>query len=534
MTNKPILILILLSVVAGGCKKTFLSPEQKDLVYNEVYWKTSKDAERGVLGVYSLYRGLMVNAQMYNRGDVTTGLINKGWNGGSDANLYQPGDFTTITGTQKSWGAMETYADWNGFYKVVAQDNLVITHLEGMSESLFTKGQKASLLGEAYFLRALVYYNIACIWGDAPLLTESIESSTQVITTDNTLVNKARATDIEVMGQVLDDAGKAVTNMDYGVPGSETWGIRANKGSAEALSGYANLWMAFLKKREGQPFDTNITNAVAALEDVVNKGHYSLASYGTADAVLSLFKGKSSEAVLELNISADQSESYRADQGGIEFLTCKLPPLDGDVTKDRASSINFVPASKKTYVYPEYPADSRANLFWAAWSSNYDEPYSDVSATATDRTKVTWMTKFADFSVDPARQWNEYVAYFAGCNIPIFRYTDIKLLLAEAYVKSSQPGKAMPIIDEIRTRAGLGGYAGSDPLTEVLQERTAELIGEGKIFFDYVRNDYFPFSSAMTPARYAQKGYYWPVSSNTLTTNKLVKQTPYWNGKTIW
>ncbi|MES1159861.1 MAG: RagB/SusD family nutrient uptake outer membrane protein, partial [Bacteroidota bacterium] len=333
MTNKPILILILLSVVAGGCKKSFLSPEQKDLVYNEVYWKTSKDAERGVLGVYSLYRGLMVNAQLYNRGDVTTGLINKGWNGGSDANLYQPGDFTNISGTQKSWGAMESYADWNGFYKVVAQDNLVITHLEGMSESLFTKGQKASLLGEAYFLRALVYYNIACIWGDAPLLTQSIESSTQVITTDNTLVNTPRSTDMEVLGQVLDDAGKAVANMDYGTPGTDAWGIRANKGSAEALSGYANLWMAFLKKREGQPFDMNITNAVTALEDLVTNGHYSLASYGSADAVLAMFKGKSSEAVFELNISADQNESYRVDQGGIEFLTCKLPPLDGDVTK---------------------------------------------------------------------------------------------------------------------------------------------------------------------------------------------------------
>ena len=92
----------------------------------------------------------------------------------------------------------------------------------------------------------------------------------------------------------------------------------------------------------------------------------------------------------------------------------------------------------------------------------------------------------------------------------------------------------MSIINEIRTRAGLETYSGSDPMTEVLQQRTSELIGEGKLFFDYVRNNYFPVSSVMTPDRYAQKGYYWPVSSNILTTNKMLTQTPFWNGKTVW
>jgi hypothetical protein len=247
-----------------------------------------------------------------------------------------------------------------------------------------------------------------------------------------------------------------------------------------------------------------------------------------------MYKGQSSEAVFELNVSLDQSETYRADHGGIEYLTCKLPPLDGDVSKDRASSINFVPFMRKPFIYPEYPQDKRADLFWDAWSSNYNEPFSDVSQVATDRNKVTWMKKFATFSLDPAHQWNEYNAYFAECNIPVFRYTGIKLLLAEAYVKNNENGKALLIVNEIRKRAGLDDYAGGDLLSEILQQRTAELIGEGQIFFDSVRNNYFPFASAMTPERYAQKGYYWPVSGKIITTNKLISQTPYWDGKTTW
>lgn len=528
--------IILLATIAGlgtGCSKNFLSPEQIDLVYNEVFWKSEKDADKAVLGTYSLYRGLMVNAQMYNRGDATTGLVNRGWNGGSPNAFYQTGNFVDVNGTQKSWGSLESYTDWNGYYKVVAQANLVISKVEKMDEGLFAPGRKAQLLGEAYFLRALTYYNIACIWGNAPLIVESIESSDQVITDQNTLINTPRSTDIEIIDQVLADVSKSVEQLAYGTPGSSSWGIRANKGSAQALAGHAQLWMAFLKQRDGKPAAEHVTAAVSALEDVVNKGNYGLVAYDSL-SIRNMFKGQSSEAVFELNIAFDQSESYRADQGGVEFITCKLPALDGDPSKDRASNINFVPFSKKAYIYPEYPEDKRANLFWAAWESNYDEPFSDVSQVAKDRNMVTWLKKYATFMVDPSRQWNEYNAYFAEANIPVFRYTGVKLLLAEAYVKNNQPGNALPIINEIRLRAGLQPYGGTEIMKEVLQQRTAELIGEGQIFFDYVRNNYWPFASAMTTDRYNQEGYYWPVSSSTLTTNKLITQTPFWNGKTTW
>lgn len=532
--KKILYILAVVALLGTGCKKDFLSPEQIDLVYNEVYWKSEKDATNAVLGAYALYRGLMVNAQMYNRGDATTGLVNRGHNGGSSDQFYLPGNFANVGGQQKSWGALQSYADWNGFYKVIAHTNLVIDKVEAMPENVFAEGRKNQLLGEAYFVRALTYYNIANIWGNAPLITESIESSSQVISPENLLINVGRSEDKEITAQVLADAGKAAELLSYGTPGSADWGIRANKGSAQALLGYANLWMAFLLDRDGAGGEENIAAAVTALESVVSDGNYSLAPYTNEAAILNMYRGQSSEAVFELNISLDQKESYRADLGGIEALTCKLPPLDGDVTKDRASFINWVPYSRKEFVYPEYPDDKRADLFWAAWSSTYNERFSDVSPVATDRTKVTWMKKFASFTVDPARQWNEYNAYFAESNIPVFRFTDIKLLLAEAYVKNSNAAMAMPIVDEIRGRAGLLPYGGADLLEEILQQRTSELIGEGKVFFDYVRNNYWPFSSAMTPERYAQEGYYWPVSGNIITTNKLVAQTPYWNGKTTW
>lgn len=528
---KKLLIAITFSFVLFSCGKNFLNPEQIDLVYNDVFWSNENDAEKAVLGVYALYRGIMVTAEMYERGDVTTGYYRRGWNGGSPDALYQ---MVNIPANQRAWGNLDGMANWGNYYKVIAMANLTLSRIEKMDDGLFSSGNKNRLLGEVYFLRALTYYNIATIWGHAPLILDPIESSEQVIDADNLLINRARVPDVEIMNTVLEDVAKAISLLSFGRPGSDDWGVIANKGSALALSGYANMWMAFLKKRDGASPNEYYTQAVTDLENVVTNGGYVLASYGSREAVQNLFKGKSSESVFELSVSAALGESYRVDAGGIQYLTCKIPPFDGDVKKDRASSINWVPAIKKPMMYPEYPQDKRADWFFAAWESPYNDPFSDVSQTAVDRELVTWLTKFASFTPDPSRQWNEYLGYFADANIPVFRFTDVKLLLAEAYYYTNQSSKAIPIINEIRQRAGLSNYSGSDVLKAILQERTSELQGEGKLFFDYIRNGFIENMPHIDAARYNQQGYYWPVGSNILLRNKMIQQTPYWNGKTSW
>ena len=52
--KKLFFIVAMVALLATGCKKSFLSPEQIDLVYNEVFWKTEKDAEIAVMGTYAL------------------------------------------------------------------------------------------------------------------------------------------------------------------------------------------------------------------------------------------------------------------------------------------------------------------------------------------------------------------------------------------------------------------------------------------------------------------------------------------------
>jgi len=536
---KAAFLFLLVFPLAFSCSD-FLEPKQVDLVYNEVFWENEKDAETGLLGVYSLYRGLMADGNWYERGDATTGFVNRGWNGGSSSNLYTPGDFSTSSSSQRSWGSLESYSDWSKFYKVVAHANLVIKKIEQMPDDLFNGNNKKQFLGEAYFLRGLVYFNILRNWGNAPYISESIESSTQVINDDLTPIVIGRTKDTDIALNIISDVEKSMSFLEHKTVGSASWGIRANKGSAEALAGHVFMWMNFLANRDNLPNpEQYITKAITALESLETNGGYSLTDYSLADAVQKLYDGQSSEAVFELNISTEQNESYRADYGGVVALTSKMTPLDGDATKDRASNVDYVPKSQKALIYPDYnfetqTGDLRAELFFDAWHSPYNEPFSDVSATSTDRNLVTWLKKYSQVTVDASHSWNEYIAYFAEANIPVFRYTDAHLLLAEAYAKSNQPGKAKVIVDQIRGRAGLQPYAGNDILKEVLQQRVSELIGEGQLFYDMVRNNYFANQQVMDNARYQQQGYYWPVSSNILISNKLISQTPYWNGKTLW
>lgn len=544
MMKKYIAILILTLACACGCSK-FLDPEQVDLIYNEVFWKTQTDAEVGLSGTYALYRGLMANSNnWYSRADATTGFIRAGWNGGSSQYLYTNGIYTDIANPSKMWGSLEDYSDWSNFYKVVAQANMVIRKIDEIPDSKFKEGQKDRILGEAYFLRALVYFNILRIWGNAPYISDMIESSSQVIDKDLSPVVIPRTEDIDICQNVLADVNKAVELLKFNAPGGDGWGITADKGAALALCGHVNMWMWFLVRRDRVPgvnASDYVKAAVTALEDFRDHSNRSYVQYTDMKSVQSMYRGGSTEAVFELNISTESSESYRADMAGVTARTCKMESFDGDPMKDRSTQIDWVPASQKAKMYPEYDfatqtGDIRPKLFFDAWDSEYNEPVNDTGGAENDRTKVTWLTKYAMFTADKDKKVDEYVAYFAEANIPIFRYTDIMLLLAEAYVRNKQYGKAAAIVNDIRGRAKIGDYKGDDSglADEIMQQRIAELFGEGCLYFDMVRNNYFPNDHLMAPAKYKQEGYYWPVSSSIMKMNPLISQTPYWDGKTRW
>ena len=129
----------------------------------------------------------------------------------------------------------------------------------------------------------------------------------------------------------------------------------------------------------------------------------------------------------------------------------------------------------------------------------------------------------------------EFRAFFANSNVPIFRYTGLILLGAEAYAKKGNYGKAKELLQMIRDRAGFGlpSVPDMELVTEILKERRRELIGEGHIFFDQLRNNQFEGVSAMSPLRIQRNGYFWPVRYQNIRKNPALEQTSYWIGNVL-
>jgi hypothetical protein len=77
-------------------------------------------------------------------------------------------------------------------------------------------------------------------------------------------------------------------------------------------------------------------------------------------------------------------------------------------------------------------------------------------------------------------------------NQRVIRYADVLLLQAEALNEQSQTATAVPLINQVRSRAGLaplvaGNFTQATLRTQLMHERATELAGEGVRWFDLQR-----------------------------------------------
>ncbi|MCL2028138.1 MAG: RagB/SusD family nutrient uptake outer membrane protein [Bacteroidales bacterium] len=82
----------------------------------------------------------------------------------------------------------------------------------------------------------------------------------------------------------------------------------------------------------------------------------------------------------------------------------------------------------------------------------------------------------------------------SGMNFTILRWSDVALMLAEAYAQTGKPGDAITLVNQLRTRAGvtpISGLSGDALLDAIAHERKLELLGEGAIKWCMIRSGKF-------------------------------------------
>lgn len=124
---------------------------------------------------------------------------------------------------------------WIASFDGVQRCNIVISRL--LNGSL-NESFKARKLGEAYFLRALIYFNMVRMWGGVPLITEEV-------TDVNEAFNHERASVEEIYTQIIQDLDFASTNLPETYDASNIG--RATRGAALTL-----LAKVYLTRNEWQ------------------------------------------------------------------------------------------------------------------------------------------------------------------------------------------------------------------------------------------------------------------------------------------
>lgn len=156
-------ILILTLITLASCDE-FLDVKPKDsLSTSDDVIVDKASAEAALRGVYSAlgagdYYGTSFQSIAYLSGD------NIAWTGSQSQvqefiNKKVNADNATVS------------AAWNGIYRAINRANNVIAAVPLIKDPLLTTTLRDQILGEAYFVRALAYFDLARTWGGVPILT---------------------------------------------------------------------------------------------------------------------------------------------------------------------------------------------------------------------------------------------------------------------------------------------------------------------------------------------------------------------------
>ncbi len=549
MNMKKTYLYILATLLLGSIYscKDFLEEEPRNSTFVGEFWQSADDVRSALAGNYALLRDAITSGNsdvpryyVFSEGTPSTYFTIQYSGDGLEG--VQTGDFT--------WRyTIENNGDWTKYYKTIAMSNLVIEKVTAMDETIFVNQAdpqrfKREALGQAYFLRALTYFMLTRVWGDVPIVLQSAEDPLAA-------AQVGRSPKAEVLEQIEKDCHQAAALLGWTYSDPQAARVTANKGSVYALLAHMYLWRATTTNlNSAEPIMQDVASADTTIAALKANGDYGLvdtASY------YNTFIGKSREGIFEIAASEQNLEGSSR-----HIATFFLRQAQVDYYNPTYSRF-FVP---KSYFSTHY----RKNVVGYGWVLNsanqwewiehiasigetiYNDEYPDgVVVTADmmiDNSDIRMRKNFTDVNLDQPTcikysnvnyraQNNAYISN----NTIIFRYSDMLLLEAEIALYRSDVGKARSIINAFRSRNGSTSLVAesatkADVFYEYALERGKELYLEGHIYYDLIRTrQYAEFIPWLSPQRFLQGGFYWPVSQLLFKNNSFLTQTSYWIGK---
>lgn len=356
---------------------------------------------------------------------------------------------------------------WRYGYIGINRANAVIANVPGI-ESM-SESDRNQIVGEAYFLRALHYFNLVRLFGSVPLRTEPVTSTEQV---DAPLSPIA-----DVYEVIINDLKEAISLTDLVARDG-----RANKVAAWALLSKAYLHLASSKSSgsPGYEFVANADEYYAEAANYASKVLNEQTTYGFDNDLIGIWDvNKENGPEHIFSVSADRTGQFEGNYSKLPLMF--IPYIDGAVFQlEDGTSI----ASGWNHFLTE-----------AAHFNSYDP--NDRRKTELIVSKVfvngnernlginDYSRPFTRKYIDPDRVGDQ-----TSVNTPVIRFSDIMLVFAEA---SGPTTEAYEVVNQIRDRAGLdeltAGLSVDAFRAAVVQERSWELAFESNRLFDLRRTN---------------------------------------------
>ena len=424
-------LLISICCFQSSCTDDFLEIDANQITADAI---TEDQAIELVNGIYNIFLSWQVSSFSWN---AITSISSDDADKGSD-----PGDtgsdkhlFDALAHDATSISVSEV---WEGHFNGIQRANQAINRIHPFDD--LDSDLKARLIGEAKFLRALLYFRLVQTFGGVPLITETPDINSPL---EELL---SRSTKEETFLFIENDLIEAISGLPEKSAYADIQLGRSTKGAAKALlakvSMYQDKWDKVL----------NLTN------EIILSGEYSLTS--NYEDIWKEIGENNQESIFEIQA-----------KGELPSVGVDKYSLTQGARGQGGWGWGFnVPSENLLNSYELNDTRRNATIIFRG-ETLYDGRYVPETVVNSMYNQKAYSSSFTE---------NEQT----GKNIRILRFAEVLLMNAEA--ASQLGGDIAGPLNQVRVRAGLEPLNNPSQL-DVWNERRWELAFEHDRYFDLVR-----------------------------------------------
>ncbi|WP_459188787.1 RagB/SusD family nutrient uptake outer membrane protein [Parabacteroides sp. APC149_11_2_Y6] len=489
---KNIFVILALSMLTA-CSSDFLDIKPEYYPNGGAFYETENQFEQAVAGMYSTMRGtvgipgFIMGEMRSDNTHYTRYEANRAW-----------GDYEEVADFTDDSEDVNTNSMYTTCYQGISRANTILNRIEGKP---FSENFIREVTGQAYFFRAYYYFCLVRFYGGVSLYLDEVSDPESSFL--------PRASVDEVYEVILDDAKNAVSLLDK--PAFPQNG-KISQGSARML-----LAKVLMTKPQ-----RDYSEAIRQLQEIMKMGYDLMSTY---EDVFDTSKKNNIESLFEV-------QYQQGNQGQNSDWLYRFIPKTAE-----AELITGVPNSNTI-------GEGGWNVPTQEMVDSYESGderllFSIKSAVGNTNSDGLFVLE-AVLNVDDSRIGNYSSSYYfinkyrhphsrlmnTDDNWPIYRYSDVLLSLAECYVETNQANLALPLVNQVRNRAGLPSVS-TVTADLVADERRHEFAFENQRWFDLVRTG--KAIEVMTEHGKRMKALYPYIQKRAynVTKERLVYPIPY-------